>query len=326
MRKKGGHQASYKSGNKAGKGRFAGENRQQKIMNQHKGVFSGSFSQCGRTKTSLWKKNDSPLGGGLSVKNSLCYAQKYRFILALFLLQKGLWVVLGKEPERYVLSKLRQPGGGGRCLLLRVRDETCTGAVRQGENSRGLLCACLSPGAAGSGGRRQSARKFWRRVIPVPFLLLTIVGFVSSDVGLPLGMVVGGFFSLLIGAFYLYDGYSTQHDRPWEGVVVNKYARERVRQCNDKYDNHIETQTYFEYHLEFRTAAGEKKEIMERDSTRRYYDYFRVGDYVRYHPQLNNFYEKYDKSRDKYLICPVCGKESKASLDRCKYCHNILVK
>ena len=50
-------------------------------------------------------------GGGLSVKNSLCYAQKYRFILALFLLQKGLWVVLGKEPERYVLSKLRQPGG-----------------------------------------------------------------------------------------------------------------------------------------------------------------------------------------------------------------------
>ena len=175
-------------------------------------------------------------------------------------------------------------------------------------------------------GRRQSARKFWRRVIPVPFLLLTIAGFVSSDVGLPLGMVVGGFFSLLIGAFYLYDGYSTQHDRPWEGVVVNKYARERVRQGNDKYDNHIETQTYFEYHLEFRTAAGEKKEIMERDSTRRYYDYFRVGDYVRYHPQLNNFYEKYDKSRDKYLICPVCGKESKASLDRCKYCHNILVK
>lgn len=57
------------------------------------------------------EKNDSPLGGGTIGKKFLCYAQKYRFILALFLLQRGLWVVLGKEPERYVLSKLRQPGG-----------------------------------------------------------------------------------------------------------------------------------------------------------------------------------------------------------------------
>ncbi|MBR3663410.1 MAG: hypothetical protein IKN64_02000, partial [Desulfovibrio sp.] len=106
----------------------------------------------------------------------------------------------------------------------------------------------------------------------------------------------------------------------------NKYVKERVRQCNDKYDNHIETQTCFDYYLEFRTSAGEKKEIVEHDNGRRYYDYLRVGDYVRYHPQLNNFYEKYDKSHDKYLICPVCGKESKSSRDRCKYCNNILVK
>lgn len=173
---------------------------------------------------------------------------------------------------------------------------------------------------------RQSARKYWRWLIPMPLLFLTIAGLLSDDVGLPLGMTVGGIISLLIGIFYIYDGYSQKHDKPWDGVVVKKYKQEYVKQTNDKYDNHIETQTHVDYHLVFRTAAGEQKEIVEHDNQRRYYDYFREGDYVRYHPQLNNFYEKYDKSHDKYLICPVCGKESKVKYDRCKYCHNILVK
>ena len=59
----------------------------------------------------LMEEKTIVLSGGTIGKKFLCYAQKYRFILALFLLQRGLGVVLGKEPERYVLSKLRQPGG-----------------------------------------------------------------------------------------------------------------------------------------------------------------------------------------------------------------------
>lgn len=51
-----------------------------------------------------------------------------------------------------------------------------------------------------------------------------------------------------------------------------------------------------------------------------------VNDRIRFHPKLNNYYEKYDKSQDTYLICPACLAKNSPEKDRCVYCHVPLLK
>lgn len=51
-----------------------------------------------------------------------------------------------------------------------------------------------------------------------------------------------------------------------------------------------------------------------------------VNDRIRFHPKINNYYEKYDKSQDTYLICPACLAKNSPEKDRCVYCHVPLLK
>ena len=55
------------------------------------------------------------------------------------------------------------------------------------------------------------------------------------------------------------------------------------------------------------------------------YDYFKVGDRVRYHPAFAT-YEKFDKSRDSIIYCNVCSMMNPVSNDRCERCANLLFK
>jgi hypothetical protein len=78
----------------------------------------------------------------------------------------------------------------------------------------------------------------------------------------------------------------------WEGVVVNKYSKE-------KYKHRDEPETYTEFTVVIQIDTGKKKTIVEIGSRRKMYDYLSVGDRVRYHPKFDS-YEKYDKSKAKY--------------------------
>lgn len=173
---------------------------------------------------------------------------------------------------------------------------------------------------------RENTANTIKKIMPVPFVFLGLLGCVIEDIGFPMGFLVGGFFSFAIGAFYLFDSYQEKSDKPWEGVLVDKYKEENTRNLTPKDEDAIPMyEKWITYVLVFRTTDGQKKTLEERKTTK-YYDYFRIGDRVLYHPQLNGFYEKYDKSLDRYLICPICGRENKIKNDRCKYCNNILVK
>jgi ribosomal protein L40E len=105
----------------------------------------------------------------------------------------------------------------------------------------------------------------------------------------------------------------------WEGVVVQKYKKERQRHRDDTVD------TYTEYTTVIKTDAGKKKQIVERDSGRDMYDYLAVGDRVRYHPAFET-YEKFDKSKDRIIYCNVCRMMNPIANDRCKRCNNLLFK
>ncbi len=108
----------------------------------------------------------------------------------------------------------------------------------------------------------------------------------------------------------------------WEGVVVNKYSKERSENRGGEDDNWV---TYTEYTTVINTDMGKKKTIVERDSRRKMYDYLSVGDRVRFHPRFGT-YEKYDKSKDSIIYCNVCTVMNPIQNDRCERCKNLLFK
>lgn len=57
-----------------------------------------------------------------------------------------------------------------------------------------------------------------------------------------------------------------------------------------------------------------------------FYDYLNVGDRVRFHPELGGFYEKYDKSSDTHIYCPVCGSWTAVGEDNCGGYGTVLLK
>jgi hypothetical protein len=104
----------------------------------------------------------------------------------------------------------------------------------------------------------------------------------------------------------------------WEGVVVNKYSKE-------KYKHRDEPETYTEFTVVIQIDTGKKKTIVEIGSRRKMYDYLSVGDRVRYHPKFDS-YEKYDKSKDRIIYCNICYTMNPIQNDRCKRCNNLLFK
>ena len=105
--------------------------------------------------------------------------------------------------------------------------------------------------------------------------------------------------------------------KSWDGEVIDQHV-ERERRGNSRRKQNV-------YVTRFRTDAGESKKHKER-TIHRIYDYLKVGDRVRYHPQLNYPFEKEDKTADTYLLCPFCGSVQPIENDVCDVCAKPLLK
>ncbi len=105
----------------------------------------------------------------------------------------------------------------------------------------------------------------------------------------------------------------------WEGVVIKKYKKEK-----QEYDKEDDVSYYTDFILVIQKHTGKKVRIARKNS-RELYDYFAVGDRVRFHPVFGT-YEKYDKSKDKIIYCNVCSMMNSINDDRCKRCNNLLFK
>ena len=64
----------------------------------------------------------------------------------------------------------------------------------------------------------------------------------------------------------------------------------------------------------------------EYSADRRYYDYLKIGDKVRYHPNFHYKYEKYDKTHDRFVPCVMCDTMNPVHEDKCKKCGTPLLK
>jgi hypothetical protein len=168
--------------------------------------------------------------------------------------------------------------------------------------------------------RKSSIGCMWILVF-VPLIGFPIAGLLMDDFPFGESLVIGVGIALVMLIVNLF-GLRRAKQPMWEGVVTNKFSKERREHKNSDDDTY---RTYTEYTTVIRTDTGKEKKLTERDSQRDMYDYLTVGDRVRYHPTFDT-YEKYDKSKDRIIYCNVCRMMNSIQNHRCKRCNNLLFK
>ena len=161
---------------------------------------------------------------------------------------------------------------------------------------------------------KMAAAIFFILLILAPIVICIILSIKNDDNSL---IAVGFGVSLVFLAINIISFLNQKLKKQWDGEVVNKYT-ERKRRGGDSHGS------YTVRVVELRTDSGKKKKIS--GTVNPYYEYLNIGDKVRYYPQFNNYYEKYDKSNDTYLICPVCGTKNDIGEDTCKRCKVPVIK
>ncbi|MEA5035807.1 zinc ribbon domain-containing protein [Cloacibacillus evryensis] len=186
----------------------------------------------------------------------------------------------------------------------------------------GFSDRCNSPEilAAAQKNKKSSIGCMWILVF-VPLIGFPIAGLLMDDFPFGESLVIGVGIALVMLVINLLALRRTKQPM-WEGVVVNKYSKEKSEHRGGEDDNY---RTYTEYTTIINIDAGKKKTIVEKDSGRHMYDYLSVGNRVRYHPRFGT-YEKYDKSKDRIIYCNVCSMMNPIQNDRCKRCNNLLFK
>ncbi len=186
----------------------------------------------------------------------------------------------------------------------------------------GFSDRCNSPEilAAAQKNKKSSIGCMWILVF-VPLIGFPVAGLLMDDFPFGESLVIGVGIALVMLVVNLLALRKTKQPM-WEGVVVNKYSKEKSEHRGGEDDN---WRTYTEYNTIINTDAGKKKTIVEKDSGRHMYDYLSVGDRVRFHPRFST-YEKYDKSKDRIIYCNVCSMMNPIQNDRCKRCNNLLFK
>ena len=157
-------------------------------------------------------------------------------------------------------------------------------------------------------------------LVPAPLVIALILSALKDKPEyITVGVAVSGVFLITS----LISGAKKKAEKQWDGTVVDKRTEQKRTSRGD------EPVWETEYVLKIQTDSGEIKYIRESGASRSYYgyyDYFNLGDRLRYHPQFNCFYEKYDKTWDKQLLCPVCGRRNNIELDTCANCGVPIIK
>ena len=158
-------------------------------------------------------------------------------------------------------------------------------------------------------------------IILAPIIITFIIGVKNDDMG-----VVGGgaVISIVFLVINLISGVKKKGEKQWDGVVIDK----RVETIRKKYtpEGDRDAQASTVYKTLFQAENGKIKILEEPAINNVYYNYLNVGDKVRYYPQFTCYYEKFDKSRDTYAICPICATKNDISKDTCSRCGVPIIK
>lgn len=167
--------------------------------------------------------------------------------------------------------------------------------------------------------------KSWSYIFSFILAIIAIIAFpiygkVSGDIDWPYslyyGFGIGGMFIII--AFF--QSFKRNHDKAWDGIVIDKqiYKKRNLNRSSDT------SRIYYEYVLTVKRDTGKKYKHKWRNQSG-LYNYYDIGDKVRHHKGFM-YYEKYDKSKDKQIMCIACMAFNNIKDDYCIRCKRPLLK
>lgn len=158
-------------------------------------------------------------------------------------------------------------------------------------------------------------------LILAPVVITLILGVKNDDMSI---VGIGAVISVIFLIINLISGAKKKTEKQWDGTVTDKRLETKRKKFTSEGDRDAQSSTI--YITQFSTDSGKTKTLEEAAVNHIYYDYLNVGDKVRYYPQFNCYYEKYDKSFDTYAICPVCATKNNITDDTCSRCGVPVIK
>ncbi len=156
-------------------------------------------------------------------------------------------------------------------------------------------------------------------LIPAILLLIGDIGLDSEGITV-IKVVVGILW--FIGLLFLYPG---RNKPDWEGVVEDKKVVQKTRIRKDS-EKRKYKESYRDFIVSIRKQDGSLYELKKEDDSTQY-EYYRLGDYVRYHGNKHlRCFEKYDKSLDETISCVSCGSQRDIRDNFCGRCGSVLLK
>ena len=175
--------------------------------------------------------------------------------------------------------------------------------------------------------QRRATRIFGIIVILIAFAAPAVYASVTGKMEMGDAIKMGGVISGAIIICSLVSKIHRSLQRPYEAVVIDKQTRRvKCRTSDDSRSRKNETY-YTEYYTVVKTTGGKTKKIKEDDRGRNFaWDYLKIGDRFRFHPQFEFPYELYDKASAPHIFCIICQTKNPIDADRCKRCHTPLIK
>lgn len=159
-------------------------------------------------------------------------------------------------------------------------------------------------------------------LVLAPIVITAFLGWKDGD------YTVLGYGAAIACIFMIFSFFSLvkkKAEKQWDGVVIDKYTETKQdNSSNPSGDDSLASHTV--YVTKIRKESGRIKKLEEREYRRPYYEYLNIGDKVRYHPQFNYYYEKFDKRSDSYLICPICESRNSPEGETCSRCGVPIIK
>lgn len=163
----------------------------------------------------------------------------------------------------------------------------------------------------------RAAGKFMLLLLPLPIIGFPIYALVTKDMGLTQALLAGGALSAIFLIINLVSKSKHSAKNTYDATVIAK--RHDTNRTDDSEQS--------AYRTIVRTAQGRKKTIVETSNPpKSAFEYLRIGDRFRYHPQLAFPYEKFDKTGDGFVYCVCCTEKNDLRSDRCCKCGVPLLK
>jgi len=148
-------------------------------------------------------------------------------------------------------------------------------------------------------------------------VVLIVIGFLIFDDLIALVIVTAVVLSLAIPYTTIILRRINRKKRPPFEVTVWKYLT--TKQATDM----IRDPGFLMYFVYFKDGAGRSIRT-SGPLDKRFQEYYQIGDRCLYHCDIG-FFEKYDKSRDTFSLCPFCMEIVELGQTRCTKCNKPLL-